>query len=332
MTESHFESKTNSPTVPIGSALIAGCGYVGHRVAAAWTKAGIATHAITRSAEKAEKLAAEGISPLILNLGSSNDWPAIPDVDLILWCVGYDRAVGSDRNAAWIDGLRRLLQALPERNTPRRILYTSSTGVYGDGQGMDVNEQTPVNPNSEGGKACVAAESLLQTVAATSADRVYILRLAGIYGPDRLLRRISDLRSGTPLATAPDDWLNLIHVDDAVRVIDRVATSEHPLSFGESDSTSDAAIILNVVAANSVTRREYYSTLAKLVAAPTPVFADTASIGSTEQTNTSQFSRRSSGNRRIVSRCRKELGVPFQYDDCETGLADAIARSELAVP
>lgn len=296
------------------SALIVGCGYVGLRTARLWQARGIATFAITRDAAKAEKLQTEGIRPLVLNLGSTDEWRALPDVDIVLWSVGFDRRPGASRKATWIDGLQRLLGALPSRIQSRRIIYTSSTGVYGDGDGQDVDELTPTNPASSGGAACIAAERILQGFAGDTGTHVSILRLAGIYGPDRLLRRVSELRDQVPLTTQPDEWLNLIHVDDAVRVIDFFGTTGSRPEWGES--AEGAAEMMNVVSAGSVTRRIYYSTLAKLVSAPEPIFSPS-----------SASHRNRGGNRRIHSRIRPNLPIEYKFDDCAIGLADAVARS-----
>lgn len=286
------------------TALIAGCGYVGRRVAATWHASGMQVSAITRSELKAKELANAGITPILIDLAQATPIPQLPDIDVVLWSVGFERKSGSPRQAIWIDGLQRLLSALPRRTDPRRILYTSSTSVYGDGQGQDVDEHTLPIPNSEGGNACFAAEQLLQDFGRQSSVCVSILRLAGIYGPDRLLRRTADLQSNVPIMSPPDEWLNLIHVDDAVTAIDRISTMKSPPS------------LINIVASQSVTRREYYTTLAKLVNAPPPTFAAPTAVSS------SQPPRRG-GNRRVVSGVRESLQILFKYDSIMDGLSAA---------
>jgi nucleoside-diphosphate-sugar epimerase len=269
------------------SALVAGCGYVGRRVARVWKERGLLVHAVTRSAEKAHELTSEGIETLVFDLAAETI-PTLPDVDVVLWSVGFERSSGASRQAIWIDGLQRLLNALPVRSddNPRKILYTSSTSVYGNGHGQDVDESSVPNPTAEGGQACVAAEGRLQEYSLQNSASVSILRLAGIYGPHRLLRRIEDLRSNTPITSAPDEWLNLIHVDDAVGAIDAVSRMECPPS------------LMNVVGSKSSTRGDYYRTLAKLANAPAPTFVEpsesTAEISSGSQACTADASRRKS--------------------------------------
>ncbi len=287
------------------TALIAGCGYVGLRAARLWTRRGIRTNAITRSNEKAALLRADGIHPIVADFSSGNELLNLPDADVVLWSVGFDRSPDATRQAAWIDGLRTLLASLPMRAASRRVLYTSSTSVYGDGGVVD--EDTVPNPTSESAQACFVAENILSDFAARTGTTVSILRLAGIYGPDRLLRRICDLRAGVPLTAEPDEWLNLVHVDDVVSVIDAVSRCENPPR------------LMNVVAAGSVTRRTYYTTLARLVNAPAPTFENADPLSLSE--------RRRGGNRRVTSRIRSELPVTFQFDDCESGLRHAIEKS-----
>ena len=294
------------------TALIAGCGYVGHRVAQLWCSSGIETFAISRSAEKAEQLESESIHPVIMDLSSPENWPELPVVDVVLWSVGFDRSAGADRTKVWIDGLRELLNRVRFRTERGTVIYTSSTGVYGDSGGEEVDEESTTSPDSEGGKACLSAEQVVREFATSTGHAATVLRLAGIYGPNRLLRRITDLQNGIPITSPPEDWLNLIHVDDIVRIVDTVAHLNN----------SSGVPLMNVVAANSVTRRTYYSTLAELAGAPAPVF-DVHS--SAESTNTR--SGRGSGNRRVISRVRPSLNIEFRFDDVRTGLRDALERS-----
>ena len=299
------------------AALIAGCGYVGHRVAQCWRTSGIETFAISRDPSKGEQLASEGIRPLMLDLSSPEKWSELPIVDVVLWSVGFDRSAGADRTKVWVDGLRELLNRIRFRSVHGRVIYTSSTGVYGDSGGEEVDENTVACPDSEGGKACLAAEQVLHDFSRRTGHAVTVLRLAGIYGPNRLLRRITDLRNGTPITSPPDDWLNLIHVDDIVRVVDTVAHL----------ADSSAIPLMNVVAANSVTRQNYYATLAELVSAPAPIFDAAAA-----KELTGNRSGRGSGNRRVLSHVRSLLDVEYQFDDVRAGLCDALKRSDGIIP
>ena len=286
------------------SILIAGCGYSGLRAARAWLSTGACVAAVTRTAARAQELAAAGVHPVVLDLADSGGWPALPDAELVVWSVGFDRSGGHSREAVWLEGLQRFLERLPvpAGKNRRRILLTSSTSVYGDCGGGEVDERTEPQPEQEGGRVCVAAERLLAEFAAASGCTAVVLRLAGIYGPGRLLRRLEDLRSGVPIPAAADSWLNLVHVNDVVRSLRFCA--EHP----------QPPAILNIAAEFTATRQEYYGTLAELAGVPAPVFQAVAAGASSQR----------GGNRRVSSIHRRSLGLTFAYENCRDGLRQAL--------
>ena len=278
--------------------LIAGCGYLGRRAAERWRRDGVRVSVMTRSAAKAEELADAGFEPIVGDL-AAGDFPALPDVDTVLWAVGFDRTTGQSREAIWIDGLQCLLQQLPP--TVKRFLYVSSTGVYGQTTGEVVSESIDPQPTTDSGKCCLKAEQMLQTrFDGQPACSLTVLRMAGLYGPGRLLRRVSDLKSSTPLPGNSGSYLNLIHIDDAVTAVKDVAAGQE-------------VGLLNVVNTGTLTRGEYYSELARLVDAPIPVFDE--SVPGVR-----------GGNKRVVSVVREPLRMKFQFDDVRAGLRDAVAR------
>lgn len=301
---------TNSSQSAKPTVLIAGCGYTGLRAARRWQSRGLSVSAITRSEHKAAEFRREGLQPLVLDLASAEPWPGLPPAEVVLWSVGYDRSSGSDRRAVWIHGLQRFLQALQPAETPRRLILTSSTSVYGDCEGLEVDESTIPRPSQEGGLVCLEAEQLLKEFAAHSGDTFVILRLSGIYGPQRLLRRLEDLRAEIPIAASGDEWLNLIHVDDIVRTLDHVAFCHTPPA------------LMNVVSAAGQTRRQYYETLAELALTPAPIFDSSAAGPAT--------GRQRGGNRRVVSRVRQTSGISFAYEDCRAGLQQSLGIPTVA--
>ena len=277
--------------------LIAGCGYLGRRAAEGWRRDGVRVSVITRSASKATELADAGFEPIIGDL-AAGELPALADVDTVLWAVGFDRTTGQSREAIWIDGLQCLLRRLPP--TVKRFLYVSSTGVYGQTTGEVVSESIDPQPTTDSGKCCLRAEQMLQTrFDDQPACSLTVLRMAGLYGPGRLLRRVGDLKASTPLPGNPGSYLNLIHIDDAVTAVIDVALRQ------------DVGL-LNVVNMGTLTRGEYYAELAQLVGAPAPVFDESAPTVR-------------GGNKRVVSVVRESLPMTFLFDDVRAGLRDAVA-------
>ena len=97
--------------------------------------------------------------------------------------------------------------------TPKRFVYISTTGVYGDCHGKTVTEESPVNPNSDLSRPRLEAETLLAEWAEREDCDLVVLRVPGIYGPDRLpVQRISE--GGAFLDETAASPGNRIHVDD----------------------------------------------------------------------------------------------------------------------
>jgi nucleoside-diphosphate-sugar epimerase len=118
---------------------------------------------------------------------------------------------------------RNLLAALSLGILPRKLVYISTSGVYGDCSGARVSETHPLNPESERARRRVDAESQIRKWAGRNGVRASILRAPGIYAADRLpLERI---RASLPCIVAEEDsYTNHIHADDLARIV--VATME----------------------------------------------------------------------------------------------------------
>ncbi len=304
--------RTGLPDSPATfTALIVGCGYLGQRIARLWVRRGLKVYALTRSQSKADVLSEAGICPVVGNLADRRSLGELPAADVIVWAVGFERSAGTARESVWIDGLANIIGSLNATSAPRRFLYVSSTGVYGDAAGEVVSESTAPNPITEGGIVGWQAEQKLRQLAEQRMPKmeVVVLRMAGIYGPERLLRRTADLKAGVPISAAPDDWLNLIHVEDAARMVDIAASA---VVFPP---------LINVVNKGTLSRRQYYSRLSQLVGGPPPVFGDA----------TTASSRTGSGNKRVISELRDSLAAEFLYDDVSSGLRQAVEESSKSV-
>jgi len=284
------------------SRLIIGCGYLGRRAARRWVAQGDLVFALTRSEANAADLRAVGVTPLLGDVLDPASLRSLPKTDMMLYAVGLDRKSGRSQQEVYVDGLGSVLSALSASRP--RIIYISSTSVYGQSAGEWVDEASECNPISPGGKVCLAAEELLRR----EAPEAQILRLAGIYGPGRLIARIDQLRSGSPLSGNPEAWLNLIHVEDAVST---VIAADRRGPAGSTWLVSDDRPSL---------RREYYDLLAWLVGAPAPRFADSASPADRELNKRCR-------NRRL----REALHVELRFPSIALGLPDAVMPVGAAV-
>jgi nucleoside-diphosphate-sugar epimerase len=287
--------------------LIFGCGYLGRRAARLWRDAGSRVLAVTRSPSKAAELATEGIEPLVGDIAGGNPFAVPPDISTVLFAVGFDRlpANQSPRRASirevYVGGLARALAVLPA--SVKRVMYISSTGVYGNFGGDEVDEDSPCQPTREGGQACLAAENLLRE--SRFSELAIVLRLAGIYGPGRV-PRAENLRAGKPIDAPASGWLNLIHVDDAARIV--LLADERgrpPRTYVVSDG-------------HPVERRAYYEELARLLRAPPPQFVAPAAD--------SPAAQRSASDKRVnPRRLFTELAPALVYPNYRQGLQAALA-------
>ena len=237
--------------------LIIGCGYVGRRLAQAWLDTGIEVHATTRSPARAEEFSKLGIHPILWDITQDTD-ADFAHYKTVVFAVGFDRRAakqtGQTIEEVYVRGLERALEKCPHAG---RWIYLSSTGVYGASDGGWVDEHSPTDPNRDGGKACLAAEQLLLQHP-HHGNRAIILRLAGIYGPDRL-PQLALLKEGKPLSVAADAYLNLVHVEDIVQIILQCEKLTTPQTLCVSDG-------------QPALRGDFYRYLAELTGAPAPIF------------------------------------------------------------
>lgn len=292
-----------SPTVsPTATRLVVGCGYLGTRVARRWLAAGDRVFGITRTAARADTLAAAGITPVVCDVTAAPDSPSwktlrsLPPFDTVFWAVGFDRASGATHRDVHVHGLSGLLDVLA--GSPRLIL-SSSTGVWGDEGGGVVTEDTPTNPSREAGHVLVEAESHLWS---HPKGPGVSLRFAGLYGPNRL-PRLDDLKAGKPIAADPDSWLNLIHVDDAAAVVCAVAAAAGPRPlYVVSDG-------------HPVLRRNWYGHLAAVIGSPKPTWD-------------SSLPRARGADKRVdPSLLFHDLAIPLAHPDPLRGIEAVLAAS-----
>ncbi len=139
--------------------------------------------------------------------------------------VAADSPTEAAYRAAYVDGLAHVLDAL-ERDgvTPQRVLFVSSTAVYGDAGGGWVDESTTAAPGGFSGRVLREAEELLLSRLRGTGSVPVVLRLGGIYGPGRT-RLIDQVRSGA--AVIPDEprYTNRIHRDDAAAAMVHLAST-----------------------------------------------------------------------------------------------------------
>lgn len=189
--------------------LIVGCGDLGRRIAEKLLRQDASVSGLVRSDESARQLAHAGITPCIADLDS-----AIAPVDIdakhLLYLAPPPPQGSVDTR------MQHFLDAVS--GTPESLIYLSTTGVYGDCQGAWIDETAAVAPKAERAKRRLDAEQQVRQKAAREGWPHIIIRVAGIYGPNRLpLKR---LQNQEPLLCADQaPFTNRIHVDDLASII-----------------------------------------------------------------------------------------------------------------
>lgn len=241
--------------------LILGCGYLGQRLVPHLLKA--STDAVvfgtTRSTEKSETIASTGASPVIADVLDPDSLAALPPFDRLVHCLAMGRQASLSGEIPQFVGVDNLLRELARRFWTGRLVQVSSTSVYGQTDGSWVDEQSPTEPMGRAGKTSLEVENRLARGEAEIGFSRVTLRMAGIYGPERLVGR-STIERGEVLPGDPERWLNLIHVGDAARATRAALESDRPRP------------IYLVCDDRPVSRRSYYSALAAALGATEPRF------------------------------------------------------------
>jgi nucleoside-diphosphate-sugar epimerase len=166
--------------------LIVGCGYLGSRVGSLLLSRGRRVVATTTRASRVAELAALGLEPMVLDFEEADRSPAWAQVYGAVVYAAAPGAKGDPRlvfHQGAVECAKRLLEAAPPRSL--RFVYISSTGVYHQKDGSEVNEGSPAEPLEERPKVLRQAEEELLALAREHGFPLVILRLGGLYGPGR---------------------------------------------------------------------------------------------------------------------------------------------------
>jgi nucleoside-diphosphate-sugar epimerase len=218
-----------------------------------------------------------------------------------------------DESRAGDPRTRNLIAAFSgARMVPRRLVYISTSGVYGDCGGARVDESRPVRPQTARGARRVDAERALAEWGASSGVKITILRVPGIYAADRL--PIERLRRATPVLAAADDvFTNHVHADDLAAICVRALDADAPA--GIYNATDDTELKMG----------DYFDLVADRCGLPRPPRIARAEA---ERVIPPMLLSFMSESRRLVNRRMKELlGIRLRYPT----VFDGVPRGAAAV-
>ncbi len=193
--------------------LIVGCGDIGLRVARL-LRGRYRLLALTSNAQRRDELRALGVLPLVGNLDQPATLARLAGLaDAVLHLAPPAAGGATDERTAG------LLQALARHGRVQRLVYASTSGVYGDAHGARFDETRSVRPATDRAQRRVDAERRVRWFGKALGTRVTVLRIPGIYAGDRPGGHPRErLARGTPVLAAEDDaYTNHIHADDLAR-------------------------------------------------------------------------------------------------------------------
>ena len=192
--------------------VIAGCGYIGTRIARSWKETGAEVTCLVRSPEHQAALESEGFMARSCSFDDPADIPVLDVAGCVVYYFVPPPGGGTADSRA-----RHFCTAISLSAPPARIIYMSATSVYSDTGGATVTEESPAEPHSAMGKRRLDAERAFLGFGQAAGVPVIILRVCGIYGPGRL--PLMQISQGLPLLNEAESGpSNRIHADDLAAV------------------------------------------------------------------------------------------------------------------
>ncbi len=278
--------------------LIAGCGDLGRRTAQILLAQGHQVWGLRRSSPLPGSMGLQWIAADMTQADSLADLPQ--SITQVVFAATPDSRSEAAYRRAFIEGPRQVIAAL-DPTVLRRLLFVSSSAVYGEHHGDQVDENTQPAPLGFNGKILLEAEQCL----ASQAFEAVSLRLAGLYGPGRLqlLDRLKEGRARAP--RTPPHWSNRIHIDDAAAAIAHLLAlpNPDPIYIGADDTPLPLHVL--------------YQHLAHIIGAPTvPDGPAPSGVGS----------------KRLCNARLRQSGLALQWPDSREGYAALIRNVSAGQP
>jgi nucleoside-diphosphate-sugar epimerase len=289
--------------------LIVGCGYVGLPLGVELIRLGHEVFGLRRNLAAENELKTAGIQPLFGDVTKPGTLANLPrEFDWIVNCVAAGGGAENYREV-YFNGTKNLIKWLAP-NPPKKFVYTSSTSVYAQNDGSQVKESSPTEPTAETSKILVETEEVLLAAVAERKFPAVILRVAGIYGPDRGHWFKQFLKNEATMEGDGSRFLNMIHRDDLVGSIIAALKSGR------------AGEIYNAVDDEPVSQMNFFQWLGGTLGKYPPP---------SELENSDENRKRGVTNKRVSNRRLKmELGYQFKHPNFRIGYSAELLRLDRA--
>ncbi len=272
--------------------LIAGCGYVGCRVGAELSRLGHSVWGLRRTGSEDSTLRAAGIAPVHADLTRPETLADLdPDYDHVVHCVAASGGGVAEYERVYYEGTQNLVSWLRTAQLAK-LVFTSSTSVYGQTDASWVDENSPTKPSAATAEVIVRTELLLRELAAKSNLPAVILRVAGIYGPGRCYW-LDQVRTGAARRETAPRYLNMIHRDDVAGAVLAALELGRP------------GLVYNVADDEPVEQRVLLEWIAGFLKQPAPAESDVPGSSSKRGWSNKRIS-----NRRLKAELRYRLIYP----------------------
>jgi nucleoside-diphosphate-sugar epimerase len=230
--------------------LIAGCGYVGEATADLFHSAGWNVEGWVHSKESAARLSVKPYSLRVIDVSQRGDVAKRPEAfDAVIHCASSRGGDAEAYREIYLNGARHLLETFPQA----KILFTSSTSVYAQRDGSKLTEESETKPLRETSRILLQVEKLVLEKGGI------VVRLAGIYGPQRSALLSKFLNGTATIDPNNDRFVNQVHRDDIASAL-----------FLLLNRAQTSAQIYNVVDDQPLLQSECYHWLAQRLNRPLP--------------------------------------------------------------
>ncbi|MEZ0217024.1 MAG: SDR family oxidoreductase [Rariglobus sp.] len=289
--------------------LIIGCGYLGIPLGEALIKKGHTVAGVRRSPEANDQLKAAGIEPMNVDITNPADLARLTGpFDWVVNCVSSSKGGVDEYKQVYLQGTRNIIEWAATQPNLKKYVYTSSTSVYGQTDGSVVKETAVTQPVSETSKVLVETERVLLQAVQQKKFPAVILRVAGIYGPDRGHLFQQYLKDEAKMSGTGDRLINMIHLDDVVGLTAAALKSGRP---GE---------VFNAVDDEPIAQIHFFRWLSESLGKWMPPFATEAE---------SADRKRGLTQKKVSNRKAKmELGYQFIHPTFRQGYTAEMIRME----